>query len=57
MLKIDNIIYLTVGESADLLDVTRLTISRWIISGKIKPVRLSPRKTLIKESDLKELLK
>ena len=57
MLKIDNTTYLTIDESAILLGVVRLTIHRWIKSGKIKPVKLSPRKTLIKESDLKEMFK
>lgn len=57
MLTIDNINYLTVKESAIFLKVAQLTIRRWIKSGKIKPINMSIRKTLINEEHLKNFLK
>ena len=57
MIIIDNIEYLTVKESAQLLHLNEITIRRWIDSGKLKKFTLSPRKMLVKKSDLKEMIK
>jgi len=57
MVTIDNINYLTLKESAKLLGVTRVTIHRWVESGKLKTVKISPRKIFLKENDLKEIFK
>lgn len=57
MLTIDHINYLTYKESAQLLGVTIMTIRRWVKAGKLIPLKMSPRKIFIKESNLKEVLK
>lgn len=43
--------YLTLGQSAEALKVTRQTIARWIKSGKIKTERVG-REVLIHKSEL-----
>jgi excisionase family DNA binding protein len=55
MTTINNIIYLTVKESAELLNVAPLTIRRWIDEGKINSFRMSERKILLKKEDLLSL--
>jgi excisionase family DNA binding protein len=49
--------YLTVGEAAKLIGVTKNTIKKWGDEGKVKMYTFPPNKyRLFKEEDIKELL-
>jgi excisionase family DNA binding protein len=57
MITIDNENYLTLKESTRFLDISLMTLHRWVKSGKLKTYKISERKILIKENDLKWLVK
>ncbi len=48
---------LSIAEAAKRLQVSRVTLWRWIQSGRLKAYRLGPRKVRIRQSDLGDLLK
>lgn len=57
MTILNNIEYLTLKESALFLQVSLMTIHRWIKIKKLNPIRLSERKIYIKKQELENLLK
>lgn len=57
MITINDKIYLSPKESSDFLKVSMPTIWRWIESGKLKKVSLSPKKIYIKKEDLEDFFK
>ncbi len=49
--------YMTIGEAAEFLGVTEMTLRRWDKAGKLKPYRNPVNNfRLYKESELKRLL-
>ena len=57
MITLNDTNYLSVKESAKLLNVSIMTIRRWMESGKLKPYKISERKIFIRESEIKEMFK
>src|SRR3990172_887127 len=50
-------LFYTVSEAARLLDVSPVTIWRWIESGRLPAYRLGPRNIRIKKEDLESVIK
>ena len=46
----------TIGETADYLRVSKMTIYRWIDSGRLNSIKIN-QKHLIAESEIKRLIK
>ena len=57
MIKLDNKTYLTPKEGAALLNISMPTIWRWIKSGKIKKLSLSPKKIYLDKAELEGMFK
>lgn len=57
MLTLNNENYLTRLEAAKILGISMMTMHRWIKKGKIEIYKMSERKTFIKESKLKDIIK
>jgi excisionase family DNA binding protein len=57
MITLDNKTYLTPKEGAALLNISMPTIWRWIESGKIKKLSLSPKKIYLDRAELEGMLK
>lgn len=57
MIIINNEKYLTKRESCDFLQISLMTLNRWIKDGKLKTYKMSSRKIFIKELHLMEILK
>jgi excisionase family DNA binding protein len=57
MITLDNERYLTFRESAALLNISLLTLRRWIDAGKLKTHKISARKIFVKESDIRGMFK
>ena len=52
----ENLAFLTVGESADFLRSSRVSIYRWIAQGKIKKFKVGSR-TLLRRDDVMGLVR
>lgn len=52
MIIINNEKYLTKRESCDFLQISLMTLNRWINDGKLKTYKMSSRKIFLKEIDL-----
>lgn len=57
MITINNKTYLTPQEGAALLNISMSTIWRWIKSGKIKKLSLSPKKIYLDKAELEGMFK
>jgi len=48
--------YITVAQAAELLEVSRSTLWRWIDQGRLPAYRFGQRRVLIRQEDLKTLI-
>jgi excisionase family DNA binding protein len=56
MVKVAEKEYYTVGEAAEVLDVSRATIWRWIDAGRLPAYRLGPKSIRIRRADLEMVI-
>lgn len=57
MITLNNENYLNKKESCKLLQISLMTLNRWIKSGKLTTYKMSPRKIFLKEEDVNGVIK
>jgi len=56
MITLNNENYLTVTEALTLLQISKMTLWRWVKEGKVEKYQMSARKIFFKESSVQNIL-